>query len=181
MADHMIEGVDVFIERADVLFNEHLNGVTDRFWACGTSLNKVADFALGKLLAKNQIDIKIVLPDFSKGGGSHAQLVDFNEKIKQPPDGQALPDQVAAAKNAYDLMLKILAVARPKGNTGDRLRLYDGVMYQNITVFDDIAYISFYDASGIGDQNITLCCQKGRTPLFSRIEGFFEDMWNASL
>jgi hypothetical protein len=55
-------------------------------------------------------------------------------------------------------------------------------MYQNITILDKTAFISFYDAKGIGDENLTIRCrrrEKGREKtLYERIEQFFDIMWD---
>jgi hypothetical protein len=64
-------------------------------------------------------------------------------------------------------------------NISEHLRLYSGVMYQNITIYDDTAYISFYDATGIGNKNITLRCHGIKKPLYKRIKKLFENMWSA--
>jgi hypothetical protein len=177
---HLIKDVDVINQRIDIPFDDHNAVVQKRYWVCGTTLDAVSQFVLGKILAKHIPDYRIILPDTTANTASRAQLKDMNKRTNPTTGSQSLPDQVKAAKAAYKDMSAIL-MAHPVKDIRDHLRRYNGVMYQNITIYDDIAYVSFYDASGIGAKNITLCCQKEKTPLFSRIEGFFEDMWKASM
>jgi hypothetical protein len=59
----------------------------------------------------------------------------------------------------------------------DHLRLYPGIMFKNITIIDDHAFISFYDSTEYGDKNITILCGKQNKALMKRIGGLFTDMW----
>jgi hypothetical protein len=52
-------------------------------------------------------------------------------------------------------------------------------MYQNITIFDDTAYISFYDATGVGRHNITVLARGEKNYLYGQAMKLFFAMWDA--
>ena len=92
---------------------------------------------------------------------------------------QLVNNQVEAAEESYK---KLLACFKPiaNGRENDYIRLYNGIIYSNITIFDDDAFIAFYDSSGSGDNNITFHFNRHESEDgYRRIEEEFVKMWRA--
>jgi 8-oxo-dGTP pyrophosphatase MutT (NUDIX family) len=166
----------VFLKRQEVPWAEYNERVTNRFWAAGTSLIEVAERGvIGQLAKKGARDIRVVLPATASCFASFIQLVEYDRRdcLHQ--------EQVQAAARSYQKCSEAVR-ALPRIDPKDVLRLYSGVMYCNITIFDDDAFMSFYDSVGVGDDNITLHFHRDRNAEgYQRAEKEFLNMWEASL
>jgi hypothetical protein len=159
----------VCLNRSEIDFNRYGKKVSRTYCVCGTSLKTVHEEFINTLLERN-IDFKILLPDYDDKTVSYTQLGEYNKRKNQPYE-----DQVNVCENSYNAIKNAL---KNRGITlKDHLRLYPGIMFQNITIIDDHAFISFYDSTGYGDKNITIFCGKQNKALMKRIEGLFTDMW----
>lgn len=145
------------------------------FWAVGTSLVGVAErHFVESFLKKGGIDIRIILPDVE---GSTLSLHQLKEYDKNSP---MVSRQVGAARSSYTKLLKKIRKVHA-GDVGRYLRSYPGILYSNITIFDDDAFISFYDSVGLGDANLTVHFNRQtNTAGFDRVKEEFERMWKSS-
>jgi len=87
-------------------------------------------------------------------------------------------NQVWAADTAYVRLARQVHKRCP-GKELHHLRRYGGIMYSNITVLDDDAFIAFYDSRGVGEDNITLQFNRSSHPAgYDRVVKEFERMWS---
>jgi hypothetical protein len=175
LAPYLMHGVKIVNERNVINFDVHNNRASYRFWVCGTSLTGVVEHVVGKI--KESVEYKIILPDTTPCTASRAQLLDMQKRTKPSDDAMLVEDQVESAEKIATALYNFFD--KHNIDIGEHIKLYNGVMYQNITIYDDIAYISFYDATGIGNNNITLRCHGVKNPLYRRINTLFENMWKA--
>jgi hypothetical protein len=191
----------VYPQRKTVSFKKYHNRARTQYWVCGTSLEILTKGELiHEIAGKNGLDFRILLPYASPRPGSCpclgscpwpspsscpcpktascVQLEEYDKLRKEgKPPSKLYTDQKEEAKGMHKTLKEIL---ESKGITiKDHLRLYKGIMFQNITILDDDAFISFYDARGKGNDNITIYCngKKDRT-LMERIKWLFTDMWD---
>lgn len=170
---HMIGAPSVYLKRTEIDWKPFNDNVRFRYWACGTSLIPIADHVLVPLLDKEIKDIKIVLPNTKKGFTSYFQLKEFDRTQTGPVGGQ-----INLAKATYD---RIADTFEQRNITiKDHLRKYSGIMYSNITIYDEDALISFYDTTGIGDKNITMKFHGMETEGYRLVKNEFERMWSAN-
>jgi hypothetical protein len=171
--DRPPETARVYPARSMVNFALYGGKIRHTFWVCGTSLKRVHEQFIDTVLAGKTTDFKIMLPDPGEKNLSGTQLRKYNKRKEQP-----YVDQVKECQEAYEAFKK--ALRNHNVPAGDHLRVYPGIMFQNITVFDDQAFISFYDAAGNGADNITIHCGQNDTVLLGRIRNLFADMWENS-
>jgi 8-oxo-dGTP diphosphatase len=168
--------VEYCAKRKQIHWEPYNDKATHRFWACGTSLIGVSERGmLQKYFAKGLQDIKIILPSVSESHSSFQQL----ELYDRQQDSRLIYNQVQAARESYRRLVPIIekATSRP---AIEIIRKYTGIMYSNITIFDDDAFISFYDSTGVGENNITLHHNRSTNmDDYRSIEEEFLRMWNA--
>jgi hypothetical protein len=152
-------------------YNKRANNMS-LFWVCGTSLVEVAQNTLDLLISNGVGDIKIILPNTEKDTLSYDQLADFDK------NDFLLDKQIKLAERAYDRIGKTLKNRQKVPH--DHLRRYSGIMYSNITIYDEDAFIAFYDTAGVGDENITLRFHGSRSKGYQRVRALFEKMWGKS-
>ena len=86
-------------------------------------------------------------------------------------------DQVDLAKLAFEKANTIVLEGK---KISEILKTYSGIMYSNITIFDDDAFIAFYDCTGNGDFNLTIHFNRNINKTgYNLIEAEFLRMWNA--
>jgi hypothetical protein len=160
--------------RLHVPWEKYNDSVKSRYWVCGASLEPVAQNRLIETFVRKGVsDIKVLLPNTDKRFVSYDQLEKFNQ---QSPE---LAPQVNLAINSYKTMLDCVAVSY-KGKSDDLVRTYGGVIYSNITIYDDDAFITFYDCTGKGDRGFTLQFKKNVNKKgFEFVEQEFLRMWTA--
>jgi 8-oxo-dGTP diphosphatase len=165
----------VYLNRKEIHWEKYNKAIYRRYWACGTSLIGVAENDLiTRFIEKGAVDIRVILPSVGKSFMSYLQLYQYDII-----ETRLVSQQVEAAEKSYELIDESVRTHTEKPS--DKLRLYGGVMYYNITIYDDDAFISFYDAYGVGDSNITLYCNKTTNDIgYKKIERLFMDMWNVS-
>jgi 8-oxo-dGTP diphosphatase len=161
---------ELFLKRQDIHWPMYNEGVSHKYWACGTSLVGVIERGLiQNYFSKGLKDIKLILPNTDKSYASYDQLDAYNKF------GHGY-DQVNLAKESFEKCRRSI----PGGidHIDDHLRIYGGVMYSNITIFDDRAFIAFYNSTGIGDTNVTLCFNRGDNEQgYHLVEEEFLRMW----
>jgi 8-oxo-dGTP diphosphatase len=171
----------VWLTRQEIGWDQFNKKVSNRFWACGTSLMGVAERKLGlahrklvpEFFARGLKDIRILLPDTRASLPSTLQLKEYNKAADGP-----VVSQLHAAKESYKV-LKSQISKLAAGRESDYLRTYKGIMYSNITIYDDDAFISFYDSTGLGDNNISLHFNRqGNEEGYERVAKDFERMWS---
>jgi hypothetical protein len=202
----ILDSPRVYPQRKTVSFKKYHNRARTQYWVCGTSLEILTKGELiHEIAGKNGLDFRILLPYVSPCPNAcpclsscpcsnscpwpspsscpcpkTASRVQLEEYDKLRKDGespsQLYTDQAEEAGKMYDTLKEIL---KGKGIAiKDRLRLYRGIMFQNITILDDHAFISFYDARGIGNDNITIYCNGKKNKRFmEQIKELFTDMW----
>jgi hypothetical protein len=164
----------VYRKRSMVSYKGFQDRVKTRYWVCGASLNAITEYVLNDVLENKVEDFKILFPDFHRTAPAYAQLREYRKRKEQ-----IYGDVVKNVKSSYNTIKKILQNRR--FNVPEYLRLYRGIMFQNITIFDKEAFISFYDATGNGPKNITVYCTEGKDKaLYERISWLFCDMWKSS-
>lgn len=160
----------LFLKRQDIHWPTYNEGISYKYWACGTSLVGVIERGLiQNYFRKGLKDIKLILPNPDNSYASYEQLEKYNEF------GHGY-DQIKLAKESFEKCRHCI----PAGidHIEDYLRMYGGIMYSNITIFDDRAFIAFYNSTGIGDTNITLCFNRGdNEPGYHLVEEEFLRMW----
>jgi hypothetical protein len=145
--------------------------VKSKYWVCGTSLNAIKEYILNDVLENGVSDFRILFPDFHRTAPAYTQLREYRKRKEQQ-----YGDVVKNIKSSYQTIRDILE--KRQMNVSDHLRLYPGILFQNITVFDEEAFISFYDATGNGLTNITIYCTSAKDKaLYDRIAYLFGDMW----
>ncbi|MHB8159274.1 MAG: NUDIX hydrolase [Thermoleophilia bacterium] len=167
---------EISLKRQNIHWLHYSDKIQTRCWASGTSLVTVAERdLLVNFYEKGIKDIKIILPFTDQGLSSFNQLDQFNKLATT----QLVNNQIEEAKNSYSKLLNSFEFV--KGCTEkDFIRQYSGIMYSNIIIIDDDAFIAFYDRTGIGDNSITLHFNKEENILgYRRVENEFMEMWNA--
>ena len=152
-------------------YNKRANNM-GLYWVCGISLIEVAQNTLDLLISKGVGDMKIILPNTEKGSLSYGQLADFDN------NGFLVDKQIELAERAYERIGKTLKNRQKAPH--EHLRRYSDIMYSNITIYGENAFISFYDNGGVGDENITLRFHGSRTKGYRRVRALFEKMWRNS-
>ncbi|MDR2053194.1 MAG: hypothetical protein LBP80_07255 [Treponema sp.] len=164
----------VYPRRSMVNYQGFQDRVKNRYWVCGTSLNAIREYVLTDVLRNNVEDFKILFPDFHETAPAYTQLREYQKRPEQ-----VYGDVVENIKSTYRDIGKMLQGKQLK--VSDHLRLYPGIMFQNITIFDDEAFVSFYDATGNGPDNITIYCTGAKDKaLYDRLLWLFSDMWKVS-
>ncbi len=166
---------ELYLHRKDIHWKSFNEKVSYRYWACGTSLVGVVERGLiQKYLGAGIRDIKVILPHTDNSYSSYEQLEQFNKF----PDRDLVADQVELAKVSFDRLRA--HIQSYEKQTESYLRKYGGTMYSNITIFDDDAFISFYDCTGVGDSNFALHFNKSTNEQgYHLVEEEFLRMWNA--
>jgi 8-oxo-dGTP pyrophosphatase MutT (NUDIX family) len=150
--------------------------VKQRFWVAGTSLVGVVERDLVATLYERGVrDIKVLLPSTDVDTLSYRQLHLFDAQ----PTGNLVYSQVDAARRSMDKLTQRISGLPEAGEHGF-LRPYNGIMYYNIAVFDDDAFVAFYDTTGLGDNAPTVHFNARTSP-----DGYklaideFQRMWRA--
>jgi acetyltransferase-like isoleucine patch superfamily enzyme len=156
-------------KRSFVDWGKYNSKVKSRYWVCGNTLAPVSENLLNDIFNKRSVlDCRILISDYHIGTTSHRQLSEYTVALPR--------DQAGLAQDAYENIASYFSMRH--FNPADHVRLYRGVMFQNITIYDDSAFISPYDRSGSGNNNITVYCNKKKNPVFFNfIENLFIDMW----
>lgn len=165
---------EFYMQRKDIHWKPFNDRVSYRYWVCGTSLVGAIERKLAQRYLQAGIrDIKVILPKTQPQYSSYAQLESFSRF------GDVLIDQVSLAKSSF---VKLESQMEPYvGELEAYLKKYGGVMYSNITIFDDDAFIAFYDCAGMGDSNFTLHFNREVNEEGYRfVENEFQRMWDAS-
>jgi len=162
----------VYLRRTSVNWEKYNKKTQNRYWVCGTSLVGVANNGvIERFLDARVYDLRVVLPETENGNLSRWQLQCFN-KIKVGP----FEKQVLLAKMSYQ---RIKQLFTSYGVVyAEHLRKYTGIMYSNITIYDNDAFISFYDPTGVGDNNITLHFHGRESDEYHCVEELFLQMWD---
>ncbi len=165
---------ELYLNRSDVHWKSFNEQVSYRYWACGTSLVGVIERDLiQEYLTAGITDIKVVLPNTDNSYSSCDQLEQFNEFTND-----LVADQVELARGSFDKLSRCIQSGGKEPE--DYLRKYGGIMYSNITIFDDDAFISFYDCTGLGDSNLTLHFNRSTSEQGYRlVEKEFSRIWDA--
>ncbi len=168
-ADH-----DLYLHREEIHWAQYNARVSKKFWVCGTSLVPFLEKGLMQdYLAKGVKDIRVILPHSDRCYASHEQL----EKYDQLGFG-LVDNQVDRAREAYERSKSLAPLFCNTGATGI-FRRYGGIMYSNITIFDQDAFISFYDCTGIGDLNFALHFNESTNKAgYALVEAEFQRMWD---
>jgi 8-oxo-dGTP diphosphatase len=150
------------------LYNE---GVVRRYWAAGTSLAGVVEQDLITRYKSQGIDdIRIILPNTKPDTIAYHQLHQFNIQ----PVANLVHNQVDMARESHDELSNLLGA-----DEHNYLRKYAGIMYFNITIFDDDAFLSPYNTTRLGDSNLTLHFNSHANPEGYRyVEDEFLRMWD---
>jgi 8-oxo-dGTP diphosphatase len=150
------------------LYNE---GVVRRYWFAGTSLVGVVEQDLITRYESQGIDdIRIILPNTEPDTIAYHQLHQFNIQ----PVANLVHNQVDMARESYDELSNLLGA-----DEHNYLRIYAGIMYFNITIFDDDAFLSLYSTTGLGVSNLTLHFNSHANPEGYRyVEDEFLRMWD---
>lgn len=165
---------ELYMHREEIYWPQYNKAVSYRFWACGTSL--IGAFERGLIpeyLNKGVKDIKVILPSADSFYASYEQL----EKYDQAHFG-LVDSQIDLAKKCFDKFETLVPLL---GNSGAPrvLKKYGGIMYSNITIFDDDAFIAFYDSTGKGDASFALHFNKNVNKTgYALVEAEFLRMWN---
>jgi 8-oxo-dGTP diphosphatase len=165
--------VDAFVlnNRSRINWSKYNDLVTERYWVCGNTLMAVPEQLVDLMYTKKNIrNCKIILSDYHDGTTSQRQLMEYDGAV---PQNQALV--------ASDVYKKLSSYFASRGaNPCDHIRLYKKTMFQNITIYDKEAFLSSYDRTGIGDNNITVfCSQTDNEALFTHAVNLFSDMWES--
>lgn len=162
----------VYLKRTDINWDKYNEKTQNRYWVCGTSLIGVANNGVIERLLNNCVyDIRVVLPETKQGSLSRKQLQYFN-KVKAGP----IELQVPLAERSYQRIEELFM--KHTVSVDDHLRKYAGIMYSNITICDNDAFISFYNPTGVGDRNITLHFQDHQSKGYKQVEELFLQMWD---
>ncbi len=166
-------------KRSRVPWNAFSERASRRYWVCGTSLQSLVnqDIPTGKSLLASMIernieDMRIILPSTSDtDDNSYRQLHYYDQHyLEQSPQ-----PQVAMAE-------RVLKAIRSLLNKKNKcVKVYQGIMFENITIYDDTAIISFYNVTGFGDGNLTLVFEGKDTDGYKYAEAEFKEMWDKSV
>lgn len=158
-----------------------------RYWACGTSLRQIysssrvqnAHTRLAPIRSDTRAkDIRLIIPDTTKGLPSLTQLEQYdNHRPRTTSDRQ-----VQSAAEVYSNLAEVVkSLEKGTGERFDYLRTYSGIMFSNITIFDDDAVVSFYDSTGVGDTNVTLHFNRHDDRAgFDNVVSKFDWLWDRS-
>jgi hypothetical protein len=143
------------------------------FLACGTSLQSVLSRNLVDLFRVNNVqEVKIILPCTEREAPSLQQLQAY-DGIKPRPVADIQVD--SAVRVCTGLVDHIRLAGWP---VEEHLRRYSGIMFSNITVIDNDAFIAFYDDRGVGEENITLHFTKCDSPAgYNAVMKIFRRLW----
>jgi hypothetical protein len=166
----------LYLQRQEVHWIPFKVKVRTKYWVAGTSLVGVAERAVIEDLDRKGVkDIKLILPAIERHLSSFIQLDQYDKLVATP----LVNNQVKVAGESYKKLLACVKLIT-NGKELDHIRLYSGIMYSNITIFDDDAFIAFYDSTGVGDNNITLHFNQLESEVgYRRIEEEFMKMWNS--
>jgi 8-oxo-dGTP diphosphatase len=140
------------LRRQAVHWGPYNDQVRRRFWVAGTSLVGVVERDLvATFYGRGVRDIKVVLPSTDVDTLSYRQLHLFDAQ----PTGSLVLNQVEVAGRSFEMLARRVAEL-PESAEHQLLRRYTGIMYANIAVFDDDAFVAFYDTTGLGDNSPTL-------------------------
>lgn len=165
-------------KREDIHWKPFNDRVQNRFWVCGTSLVGVSERTFLKEYLTRSIDVRLVLPDPHQESLSYQQLMQFNKFADhyQGKTDTVVDEQVDLARKVYQVLKSKLP-----DRTDQYLRRYAGIMYSNITVFDDNAIIAYYNDSGVGDNCFSLQFNKKINPSgYRAVEEEFLRLWDAA-
>ena len=167
--------VQTYLYRSEIKWPEFDDTIRKRFWVCGTSLCGLKHRqVLERLWAKGLRDIRIILPCTRRGTEAWAQL-NWYDQCGGLVNGQL--DEALKSFTALSSSVRKLSSAKPE----KYVRRYPGIMFANITIMDDSAMVAFYDALGIGENNLTMHLYRAQnSQAFDRIEQQVDDMWKAS-
>jgi hypothetical protein len=173
LTDHAAS--EMFLKRARVDWSPLEDNCTSRFWAAGTSLIQVFDRGVAKnMFMRGVRDLKIVLPAPNPQFASCVQLALYGKQAS------LVCDQIDLAEFSYARLSKLFTELGFR-ELNEVLRPYTGIIYSNITIFDDDAVVAFYDSVGVGDANVTLLFNKTRNRKgYEWAESQFLHMWDAS-
>ena len=116
-------------------------------------------------------DIKLILSNPETNCVSYEQLAKYDQL------GFTVDNQVELAVKAHKRFMSILSGS----NSRSTYKQYGGIMYANITIFDDDAFIAFYNCTGVGDSNLTVHFNRSTNSAgYKFVEDEFLRMWNAS-
>ena len=154
-------------------FNEQTR---HRFWVAGTSLVAVVEREIvPNCVSQGVDDIRLVLPATDAQTLSYHQLHHYDLQ----PGANLVHNQIDAADDAFSKLQSQISKLF-SADEHRHLRRYSGIMYSNITIFDDDAFIAFYDTSGLGDGNITIHFNAESNPAgFRYVEIEFLRMWES--
>ncbi len=167
-----VSDYELYMNRKEIHWTPYNDKVSSRYWACGTSLIGVFEFGLIQKYASAGVrDIKVILPDTDNSYISFEQLDKYNRM-----NIGLIENQIDLAKLAFE---KFETIILTNGNISEILKKYSGIMFSNITVFDDDAFISFYDCTGSGGLNFTLHFNKNINKTgYNLVETEFLRMWS---
>lgn len=170
---HQLDDHELFLNRKEIHWAPYNEKVSNRYWACGTSLIGVFEFGLVQKFANAGVrDIKIILPNTDKSYVSFEQLDKFNQL-----NIGLIENQVDLAKLAFE---KFETITLATMEVSEILKKYGGIMFSNITIFDDNAFIAFYDCTGSGGSNFTLHFNKNTNKTgYNFVEAEFLRMWDS--
>ena len=165
----------LYMQRHRIHWTPYNEGVVRRFWAAGTSLVGVVEQDLiTRYKSRGIDDIRVILPNTELDTIAHHQLHQFN---MQPAENM-VHNQVDAARGSYEKLSEQLSTL-VGADEYKYLRKYAGIMYFNITIFDDDAFLSPYNTTGVGNSNLTLHFNSRTAPEGYRlIEDEFIRMWD---
>ncbi len=165
----------IHLNRRKIVWDDYNEVCKSRFLACGTSLRQIHERRLVREMHKRGVpDIRLVLPATDVLAASRIQLDQYDRQDPPP----ATDPQAELAERAYErLKAQITALGMKESVC---LRRYHGIMFANITVIDDDAFLSFYDSTGVGETNITLHFNRIHNPSgYDRAIEEFDRMWEA--
>ncbi len=190
--DDLSIGTAIYFRRSEVTsWTRYNHGTKRRFWVCGTSLMQVAEYEektmIPKFFDRNVYDVRILVSGTAIGSPSRLQLEGYDRRNKGPLLPQvdlaersfkSLEKQVTKALRSHRQALKKSGKSTQMANY---LRQHSNIMYSNITLYDNDAFIAFYNSTGVGADNLTLHFTvdeniKG----YNRAESEFMLMWDES-
>jgi hypothetical protein len=159
----------VLDSRSRINWAEYNDTVEKRYWVCGNTLMTVPEQIVDHIYTEKRIhECRIILSDYRDNTTSKQQLMDYTGAVPK--------NQAAVASDVYTILTTYFK--NRDANPWDHVRLYDKIMFQNITIYDDVAFFSPYDQTGIGNNTLTVfCSMKDNKELFTHIEKLFLDMW----
>ncbi len=171
LPDHAGTAHELYMQGRPTHWTLYNEGVVRRYWAAGTSLAGVVEQGLITSYKSQGIDdIRIILPNTEPDTIAYHQLHQFNIQ----PVANLVHNRVDMARESNDELSNLLGA-----DEHNYLRKYAGIMYFNITIFDDDAFLSPYSTTGLGDSNLTLHFNSHTNPEGYRyVEDEFLRMWD---